>query len=290
MAGMRELFSQTDEIYTTPRIPIMVNMTSDSNSHQEQKAQEISIQSSQSLNHVFSDNRHPIILDEDTDEDEENQIIETEEDEVGCVIYYLFLYHLKFHFEELMLLLQGHSGKIENKIIQTGLVAMRSENTKTFVCSCCWIEWALIAMHFCFEEVGAEALDTFDTSCFSGNLRWDEGENSRNCYQIPDGNNFKVRGENYFKDKSKVATWNIWNMVMYISSSSCSRKRLEKILSSCILVKVPAGNFLTKLVSVDWLKSTKRMDHVVRRPGCAAQVSWIIKRNIMDILEKTCLT
>lgn len=131
MAGMRELFSQTDEIYTTPRIPIMVNMTSDSNCHKEQKAQEISIQSSQSLNHVFSDNRHPIILDEDTDEDEENQIIETE-DEVGYVIYNLFLYHWNCNFEKLMLLLQGHSGKIENKIIQTGLIAMRTENTKTF--------------------------------------------------------------------------------------------------------------------------------------------------------------
>ncbi|KAG6510291.1 hypothetical protein ZIOFF_028300 [Zingiber officinale] len=167
VAGMRELFSQTDEIYTTPRIPIMVNMTSDSSFNKEQKGREINIQSSQSLSNVFNDSRHSIILDDDTDEDEDNQIIEME-DEVG---------HL------------GHTG-----IIQT--------------------------------EVGVETLDTFDTSCFSGNLHWDEGENSRNCYQIPDGNNFKVR-----------------------------------------------GNFLTKLVAVDWLKSTKRMDHVVRQPGCAAQVA-----------------
>ncbi|XP_074587931.1 protein ENHANCED DISEASE RESISTANCE 2-like [Curcuma longa] len=174
VAGMRELFSQTDEIYTTPRIPMMVNMTSDSSCNKQQKAQEISIQSSQSLNYVFNDNRIPIIMDEDTDEDEENQILFETEDEVGR------------------------------------------------------------------SQVGVEPLDaTFDTSCFSGNLHWDEGENSRNCYQIPDGNNFKVRGANYFKDKSKV----------------------------------PAGNSVTKLVAVDWLKSTKRMDHVVRRPGCAAQVA-----------------
>lgn len=28
------------------------------------------------------------------------------------------------------------------------------------------------------------------------------------------------------------------------------------------------------LVAVDWFKDTKRMDHVARRPGCAAQVSF----------------
>jgi hypothetical protein len=27
------------------------------------------------------------------------------------------------------------------------------------------------------------------------------------------------------------------------------------------------------LVAVDWFKDTKRMDHVVRRKGCAAQVA-----------------
>ena len=27
------------------------------------------------------------------------------------------------------------------------------------------------------------------------------------------------------------------------------------------------------LVAVDWFKDTKRMDHVARRQGCAAQVS-----------------
>lgn len=28
------------------------------------------------------------------------------------------------------------------------------------------------------------------------------------------------------------------------------------------------------LVAVDWFKSTKRMDHVAKRSGCAAQVSY----------------
>ena len=38
-------------------------------------------------------------------------------------------------------------------------------------------------------------------------------------------------------------------------------------------LKIPAGKHLMDLVSVDWLKDSKRMDHVARRHGCAAQVS-----------------
>lgn len=40
-------------------------------------------------------------------------------------------------------------------------------------------------------------------------------------------------------------------------------------------MKVPAGKHLLDLVAVDWLKDTKRMDHVAKRHGCAAQVSII---------------
>ena len=56
------------------------------------------------------------------------------------------------------------------------------------------------------EEMDVDTSDSFDTSCFSGNLRWDDDENSRDCWRLPDGNNFKVRSENFFKDKSKVAS------------------------------------------------------------------------------------
>lgn len=38
-------------------------------------------------------------------------------------------------------------------------------------------------------------------------------------------------------------------------------------------MKIPAGKHLMDLVAVDWFKDTKRMDHVARRHGCAAQVS-----------------
>ncbi|GMP95303.1 hypothetical protein CsSME_00044399 [Camellia sinensis var. sinensis] len=37
--------------------------------------------------------------------------------------------------------------------------------------------------------------------------------------------------------------------------------------------KIPAGKHLMDLVAVDWFKDTKRMDHVARRRGCAAQVA-----------------
>lgn len=37
-------------------------------------------------------------------------------------------------------------------------------------------------------------------------------------------------------------------------------------------MKVPAGKHLLDLVAVDWFKDSKRMDHVARRNGCAAQV------------------
>ncbi|URD98896.1 START domain containing protein [Musa troglodytarum] len=182
VAGIRELFSQTDEIHTANRIPIMVSMTSDSvSSKKEQKTQEISFQPGVSLDQVFNDNRQPVILDEDSDEDEDNQVPEAEE--------------------------EGSSIKTGNNIKQ--------------------------------PDIEVETSDTFDTSCFSGNLRWDDGEESRNCWRIPDGNIFKVRSENFFKDKSKI----------------------------------PAGKYLMELVAVDWLKNTKRMDHVARRTGCAAQIA-----------------
>ena len=45
--------------------------------------------------------------------------------------------------------------------------------------------------------------------------------------------------------------------------------------SSCLfnpMLKIPAGKHLMDLVAVDWFKDSKRIDHVARRKGCAAQV------------------
>ncbi|KAK6934897.1 Protein ENHANCED DISEASE RESISTANCE 2, C-terminal [Dillenia turbinata] len=84
------------------------------------------------------------------------------------------------------------------------------------------------------EEPGEQ----IDLSCFSGNLRRDDRDNARDCWRISDGNNFRVRSKSFCYDKSKV----------------------------------PAGKHLLDLVAVDWFKDTKRMDHVAKRQGCAAQV------------------
>lgn len=84
-----------------------------------------------------------------------------------------------------------------------------------------------------------EQEDQIDFSCFSGNLRHDERDNGRDCWRISDGNNFRVRSKHFCYDKTKI----------------------------------PAGKPLMDLVAVDWFKDTKRMDHVARRQGCAAQVA-----------------
>ncbi|KAL8063873.1 hypothetical protein ABFX02_01G054700 [Erythranthe guttata] len=87
-----------------------------------------------------------------------------------------------------------------------------------------------------YEE---ESKDPIDLSIFSGNLRRDTRDKGRDCWTLSDGNNFRVRSKRFCYDKSKV----------------------------------PAGKHLMDLVAVDWFKDTKRMDHVVRRGGCAAQVA-----------------
>ncbi|KAL9177370.1 hypothetical protein ABFS82_01G054000 [Erythranthe guttata] len=87
-----------------------------------------------------------------------------------------------------------------------------------------------------YEE---ESKDPIDLSIFSGNLRRDTRDKGRDCWTLSDGNNFRVRSKRFCYDKSKV----------------------------------PAGKHLMDLVAVDWFKDTKRMDHVVRRSGCAAQVA-----------------
>ncbi|CBI37373.3 unnamed protein product, partial [Vitis vinifera] len=84
-----------------------------------------------------------------------------------------------------------------------------------------------------------EPQDKIDVSCFSGNLRRDDRDKGRDCWTISDGNNFRVRCKHFFYDKTKI----------------------------------PAGKHLMDLVAVDWFKDSKRIDHVARRQGCAAQVA-----------------
>lgn len=49
-----------------------------------------------------------------------------------------------------------------------------------------------------------EPVNQIDLSCFSGNLRRDDRDNTRDCWRISDGNNFRVRSKHFCFDKSKV--------------------------------------------------------------------------------------
>ncbi|CAN7109205.1 unnamed protein product [Brassica rapa subsp. narinosa] len=89
------------------------------------------------------------------------------------------------------------------------------------------------------KKTEEEPAHNIDLSCFSGNLKRNENENARNCWRTSDGSNFKVRSKSFCDDKRKI----------------------------------PAGKHLMDLVAVDWFKDSKRIDHVARRKGCAAQVA-----------------
>lgn len=89
------------------------------------------------------------------------------------------------------------------------------------------------------KHADEEPSDQIDLSGFSGTLRRDDRDKSRDCWRISDGNNFRVRSKHFTYDKTKI----------------------------------PAGKHLMELVAVDWFKDVKRMDHVARRKGCAVQVA-----------------
>ncbi|KAJ9680276.1 hypothetical protein PVL29_019555 [Vitis rotundifolia] len=81
VAGLREWFSQSDEIHTAPRIPVMINMTSASVSSQKnQENQEPAGKDFPSLDELHSASRNSMMLDEFSDEDEEFQVAEAEQE------------------------------------------------------------------------------------------------------------------------------------------------------------------------------------------------------------------
>ncbi|XP_039135310.1 protein ENHANCED DISEASE RESISTANCE 2-like isoform X2 [Dioscorea cayenensis subsp. rotundata] len=175
VAGLRELFSQTDEVHVFPRIPAMANMASNNVANKEIKTPGAFPHPVQSLDQMHSASRHSVMMDEDSDEEDDYHIPELEPEEAESV-------------------------RCEDETKQT---------------------------------------DQIDLSGFSGNIRRDDDDKSRDCWTISDGNNFRIRGKTFFKDKSKIL----------------------------------GGKHLMELVAVDWLKDTKRVDHVARRQGCAAQVA-----------------
>ncbi|XVE65385.1 hypothetical protein DITRI_Ditri07aG0176400 [Diplodiscus trichospermus] len=179
VAGLREWFAQTDERGAPPRIPVMVNMASSSVSSKKTQKIDESVSSAPSVDQINGAGRNSVMMDEYSDEDEE-QMLEAEQ--------------------------ELYPSKSDNDVKRTAL-----------------------------EE---EPIEKIDLSCFSGNLRRDDRDNGRDCWRISDGNNFRVRSKHFCYNKTKI----------------------------------PAGKHLMDLVAVDWFKDTKRMDHVARRQGCAAQV------------------
>ncbi|XP_078437720.1 ENHANCED DISEASE RESISTANCE 2 [Wolffia australiana] len=179
VAGLREWFSQKDERRTAPRIPMMMDVGSDSVSSKRIEKKQGFIRTSSSVERMQSYPRTVEVLDEESEEDEEFLVPVSEPEEF-----------LKFRAEV-------------------------------------------------SAEISEEIVDKIDLSIFTGNLRRDERENTRDCWRISDGNNFRVRSKHFIYDKTKI----------------------------------PAGKHLMDLVAVDWFKDVKRIDHVARRQGCAAQVA-----------------
>ena len=76
LTGLREWFSQSDESQVLPRIPVMVNMTPSASSKKGRKAQENTTQTSLPMD----PSRHSTILEEESDEDDEFLIPESEQE------------------------------------------------------------------------------------------------------------------------------------------------------------------------------------------------------------------
>lgn len=100
LAGLRELFSQTDERGAPPRIAVMANMASASApSKKNVKLPESSVHPTPPLDQINAASRHSV-MDEDTDDDEEFPIAEEEQEVrfmlVPCLIFALSCKHLFF--------------------------------------------------------------------------------------------------------------------------------------------------------------------------------------------------
>ncbi|KAG0473280.1 hypothetical protein HPP92_015137 [Vanilla planifolia] len=132
VAGLRDWFSQTDESHAVPRIPVMMNISSASGSSKKgRKGQGSCSQPVPLLDQPHSASGHSVVLDEESDEDEDYQI----------------------RFRGI-----GYSIKAEDTI----------------------------------KQADEDLMDKIDFPSFSGNLRRDDRDNSRDCWRIPDGNNFKI--------------------------------------------------------------------------------------------------
>jgi len=74
LPGLREYFSQTDEIHITPRIPVMETMFDVDSEPKGHKTQEVDSKSKP----VYQGHKNMGMIDEESDEDDEYQVPEAD--------------------------------------------------------------------------------------------------------------------------------------------------------------------------------------------------------------------
>ncbi|CAL5359437.1 unnamed protein product [Camellia sinensis] len=77
-----------------------------------------------------------------------------------------------------------------------------------------------------------------------------------------------------FQIPDPEVTYNVMTGIMVVTVGEyLMGTTLEFVAIIFIMINQRSGKHLMELVAVDWFKDTKRMDHVARRRGCAAQVA-----------------
>lgn len=74
LPGLREYFSQTDELHITPRIPVMETMVDADSEPKSRKLQEVDSKTKPGQ----ADNKNMGMIDEESDEDDEYQVAEAD--------------------------------------------------------------------------------------------------------------------------------------------------------------------------------------------------------------------
>jgi hypothetical protein len=61
-------------------------------------------------------------------------------------------------------------------------------------------------------------MEKIDSSVFSGNLRKDDNEKSRDCWTLSDGNNFRVRSKDFLYDRKNKVLFHLLVKVLLVLS------------------------------------------------------------------------
>ncbi|CAL5441103.1 unnamed protein product [Camellia sinensis] len=102
-------------------------------------------------------------------------------------------------------------------------------------------------------------------------MMMDEYSDEDDEFQIPDPEACSMCLES---DVKKTVTYNVMTGIMVVTVGEyLMGTTLEFVAIIFIMINQRSGKHLMELVAVDWFKDTKRMDHVARRRGCAAQVA-----------------